>query len=317
MSFSTNVKNELARIKSSKQCCRLAELSALTKLDGSLEIRGRQISLKIMNGNAAVVRKIFMELKEFFVVQTKVEAERKMKLKKNMLYLIRVCESAKVREILTELGLLTEDMSLESEIMPKFADSECCGRAYLRGAFLGGGSINNPDKDYHLEIITTDERYAQSLQLLMQKFNLPAKISRRKNWLVVYLKEGNRIADFLSMVGAHTALLEFENARILKETRNLANRLANCENANLDKAIEASAYQLRAVQIIEEHWGLKHLPPPLRMVAEARKAHPLMSLKELGESMQPELTKSGVAHRLKKLEKIAEDLISGEEKTLP
>ncbi|MCQ2560358.1 MAG: DNA-binding protein WhiA, partial [Clostridia bacterium] len=265
MSFSTNVKNELARIKSLKQCCRLAELSALAKLDGSLEIRDGQVSLKIVNGNAAVARKIFVELKEFFAVQTKVEAERKIKLKKNMLYLIRVCESEKVREILTELGLLSEDFGLESEILPRFTASECCGRAYLRGAFLGGGSINNPEKDYHLEIITTDERYAQSLQLLMQNFNLPAKISRRKNWLVVYLKEGNRIADFLSMVGAHTALLDFENARVLKETRNLANRLANCENANLDKAMEASARQLRAIQIIEEYWGLKRLPPPLRV----------------------------------------------------
>lgn len=315
MSFSSLVKDELARVNAKNYCCKLAELSALCKLDGSVEIVNSKLSVRIVNENAAVARKIFILLKDLFNLQTKVKGERKVKLKKNIVYNIRIDSSEKISEILANLGLLTKRGNIEAGISYKIIQKECCKRAYLRGAFLGGGSINNPEKDYHLEIITTHEKYAKNISQLMQKVNLQAKVSSRKNWWVVYLKESEQIADFLNIVGAHTALLEFENIRIIKEAKNRANRLANCDNANVDKAVEAATKQLLSIQIIDEYMGINNLSEPLQKVARARLRYPEMSLRELGDVLEPKLTKSGMNHRMRKLEEIAINLTSEPEIT--
>lgn len=310
MSFSAATKNELARVNSVSRCCKLAELAALARLDGSIQISGRRVYLRIINENAAVARKIFTLFKELFGVQTDVLAERKTKLRKNNVYVVQVPPQPSTTEILVELGLFDEKGRLSHGIKKEFLRRDCCRRSYLRGAFLGGGSVNSPEGTYHLEIISTNERHAGDIARLMRKFGLAAKISQRKNWHVVYIKESDQIVNFLSIIEAYTALLDFENTRIYKGMRNQVNRIVNCETANLNKTVDAAMRQLENIKLVAEYMGLDKLPEGLRQVAEARLNHPDVSLRELGDMMDPRVGKSGINHRMRKIETIAEKLRS-------
>ncbi|MBF7081672.1 DNA-binding protein WhiA [Desulfallas sp. Bu1-1] len=311
MSFSLITKNELARVVGPRQCCKQSELAALIKMDGSLQISGRKVSLNIINQNAAVARKLFKLSKELFGVRTEVLVRKKVRLRKNNVYMVRMPPQDGLLEMLVKLGILREDGSLQEGMPRDLLRNECCRRAYLRGVFLGGGSVNSPGGTYHMEIITSKERLAHDICLLLQKFGLPARASIRKNWFVVYLKESEQIVECLNIMGAHSALLEFENARIYKDMRNRVNRLVNCETANLNKTVNASLRQAENIRLIARLIGMDKLPPSLREVAELRMNYPDASLKELGEMTDPPLGKSGVNHRLRKLERIADKLRSG------
>lgn len=313
MSFSAVTKNELARVSVQRPCCRLAELAALVKMDGSIRISSsRRISLGIITENAAVARKIFSLIKTLFGLQTEVLVQRKTQLKKNNVYWVRIPSQPGLGEILRRLGMLDAAGRLSNEaVRDELVRRECCRRAYLRGVFLGGGSVNSPEGNYHLEIITDNETFARFIEKLMQKMRLSARISRRKNWFVVYLKESEQIIDFLNLVGAHSALLNFENARIFKDMRNQVNRLVNCETANLNKTVNAAVRHLENIELISDTVGLGQIPESLREVAELRVKYPDASLKELGELIQPRLGKSGVNHRLRKIEEIADQIRSG------
>jgi DNA-binding protein WhiA len=184
----------------------------------------------------------------------------------------------------------------------------CCKKSYLRGAFLAGGSISDPEKTYHLEIICHSAALARKINGLLVDFGLNGKIIKRKNNYVVYLKEGENIVDFLNIIGAHNALLKLENIRILKDMRNNVNRLVNCETANLGKTINASVRQVENIKYIRDNLGFSSLPKNLREIAELRLQYTDANLKELGEMLSPALGKSGVNHRLRRLDKIADDL---------
>lgn len=309
MSFSAVTKNELARVMGQRSCCRLAELAALIKMDGSIQISGgRQVALNIVTENAAVARKIFSLVKSLFGLQTEVLVQRKTRLRKNNVYLVRIPPQQGTNEILSRLGMV--DGSEES-VRDDLVRRECCRRAYLRGVFLGGGSVNSPEGTYHLEVITDNEKFANFIGKLIQKFHLTAKVSQRKNWYVVYLKESEQISGFLNIMGAHSALLNFENARIYKGMRNQVNRLVNCETANLNKTVNAAVRQIENIELIRDTVGLEQIPDSLREAAELRVQYPDASLKELGDMMLPQLGKSGVNHRLRKIDEIAEKIRSG------
>lgn len=313
MSFSVKTKNELAHIISQKRCCQLAEFVALMRMDGTIQISAYQkVSLSVITENAAVARKIFKLAKELFNIQTEILVHRKSRLKKNNVYSIRIPPQPQVGQVLQILGFMDGDNNWLTEFRDKFpyelVKKSCCKRAYLRGAFLGGGSVNNPEGTYHLEIITNNKVHAEAIAELMQDYNLPAKISGRKNWFVVYLKESEQIVNCLNIMGAHQALLDFENTRIMKGMRNQVNRLVNCETANLNKTVDAAVRQLEAINTIQSRMGLDKLTPALRQVAELRLTYPDISLKELGEAATPKIGKSGVSHRMRKLEDIAEKL---------
>jgi len=311
LSFSMLTKNELARVVDARRCCKLAELAALVKMDGSLQISGRQVSLNIINHNAAVVRKVFKLIKEIFGLQAEVLVKKKMRLHKKNVYVVRILPQEGLRKMLVQLGMVKPDGALREGVPGDLVRNECCRRAYLRGVFLGGGSVNNPGGTYHLEVITGKERHAGDICRLLKKLNFSAKVSRRKGWYVVYLKESEQIVECLNNMGAHTALLEFENARIYKDMRNRVNRLVNCETANLNKTVNASLRQAENIRLIARILGMDKLPLSLREVAELRINFPDASLKELGEMANPPLGKSGVNHRLRKLDKIAEKLRAG------
>lgn len=316
MSFSTLTKNELARVMNSRQCCKIAELVALIKMDGFLQLGGGQMSLNILNHNAAVARKLFKLFKELFGIHAEVLVKKKMRLHKKNVYLVRIAPQEGLRGMLMQLGLFNSDGSLQAELKQDLVSQNCCRRAYLRGAFLGGGSVNNPGGSYHMEIITIKKRHATDLCRLMQTFDLSPKISRRKAWYVVYLKDSDQIVDCLNLMGAHSALLEFENIRIYKDMRNQVNRLVNCETANLNKTVDASLRQTESIALIDRTIGINKLPAGLREIAELRLQFPDASLKELGEMTNPPLGKSGVNHRLRKLDRMAEKLHAGEPRSL-
>ncbi|MDF9408181.1 DNA-binding protein WhiA [Pelotomaculum isophthalicicum JI] len=309
MSFSVATKNELARVTGRQSCCRLAELAALIRMDGSIQISGgRLVSLNISTENAAVARKILSMIKGLFDIHTEVLVQRKTRLRKNNVYLVHIPPQPGVNMLLNRLGMIDRDGRLVNDIREDLLKKECCRRAYLRGVFLGGGSVNSPEGNYHLELITDNEKHAGYIGRLMQKLRLPAKLSERKNWHVVYLKGSEQIVRFLNIIGAHSALLNFENARIYKDMRNQVNRLVNCETANLNKTVNASVRQLENIKLVRDTMGFEHIPVSLREVAELRVKYPDASLKELGGFLQPRLSKSGINHRLRKIEEIADNI---------
>ena len=309
MSFSNEIKNELAHMEHAKKCCEIAELAGLVRMDGTILIGSRKgIGLELVTENAAVARKAFKGLKKLFQVETEITVQRRTRLKKNNVYLVRVPGQPKVMELLDTLGLTRDGLMYNPEISDALVKKECCIRSYLRGVFLGAGSLSDPMNSYHLEIVANSEEYAGSLVKLIENFGLHPKISSRKNVLLVYLKESEQIADFLNVIGAHQALLELENIRIQKEVRNQVNRLVNCESANMNKTIDAAVRQKNNIELIKKHYGLEQLNEGLRAVAEARLNYPEISLKELGSVMDPPLGKSGINHRMRKLEELADEL---------
>lgn len=310
ISFSEITKNELARVIDSRQCCWLAELAALVKMNGSIQISDQQFSLSIITGNAAVARKMIVLFKNSFKIQAKVMVRRKVRLKKNNIYLVRLPAQYPVEKTLNTLGMWDfETRLLNTKVKAALLAKECCRRAYLRGLFLASGSVNNPVATYHLEITTESVEYAAEIEQLMKKMGLSAKTSIRPKRYVVYLKESDQIVKCLNITGAHTALLNFENRRIYKGVRNQVNRLVNFETANLNKTVNAAVRQLNNINYIADTIGLNQLPPAIKELAELRLEHPEIGLKELGALMNPSLGKSGVNHRMRKLEQIAGDLV--------
>lgn len=314
MSFSSKVKGEICRYVEMSKEEALSQISAIMKVSGTLAFSGRQISFKIATENPASARLTFTLLKDYFNIHSKLMVKKSNSLKKNNIYMVVITEDMGVKELLGVTGILREVdgiMSLDYSIDSELADTEERRKAYIRGAFIGGGSISNPEKTYHLEFVTHSQEYAEDLCKIINSFGLNSKVIQRKNSYIVYIKEGEQIVDLLNIVGAHTALLELENIRIMKEMRNNVNRLVNCETANLSKTVNAAVRQVESIKLIEKEIGLARLAKNLREVAELRLQYPDESLKELGEMLNPPVGKSGINHRLRKIEKIAEELRGG------
>ena len=307
-SYSAEVRNELARIMGDQECCKVAELASLIRMGGTMLIGGNSnLGINFTTENAAVARKTLSLIKSGFHLKTEVVVTRGRRLKKNNSYLIKVVPSPVVTELLSVLGIMRGDnlnVSSDSSILRK----ACCRRAYLRGAFLGGGSVNKPEGDYHLELVTGNLDFAKTLVRLMKYFSLPVGMTERKNDYIVYLKDGDAIIDFLRLIGAYNALLTFENVRVVKGMRNQVNRLVNCETANLQKTVNAAVRQVNCIQLIALRKGLATLPHSLREVANLRLAHPEATLQELVDAMEGKVGKSGMNHRLRKIEQIAMEL---------
>ncbi|MGM9977933.1 MAG: DNA-binding protein WhiA [Clostridium sp.] len=313
MSFSAKVKGELGRYTEMSKEEALAQISAMMKVSGTIAFNGKGLSFKITTENPTSARLVFTLLKEHFHIHSKLMVKKSNSLKKNNIYMVVIDEEMGVRELLKETGIFKEvdgGITLDYRIDEKMVETENEKRAYIRGAFLGGGSVTNPEKNYHLEFVTHSEEYAHDLCELINSCGLNSKVIQRKNSFIVYIKEGEQIVDILNIMGAHSCLLELENIRIMKEMRNNVNRLVNCETANLSKTVNAAVRQVESIKLIQSKIGLKRLPQNLREIAELRLEYPDESLKELGEMLTPPVGKSGVNHRLRKIEKIAEELRS-------
>ncbi len=312
MSFSSNTKNELSRISLDNKCCSMAELAALVRMNGTIQISGfKKINLKFTTENAAIARRIFSLLKTIYKIDIEVMVRKNKQLKKNNNYLILINNQDISKKVLNDVGFIIDKNSLfhpNYKIPKHLIKNRCCKRAYIRGAFLGGGSMSNPEKAYHLEFVTSDEEHSKELSNLINSFGLNSKIVIRKEFYVVYLKESEQIVDLLNIIGAHQSLLKLEDIRVLKDVRNNINRLVNCETANLSKTINASMRQVQNIKKIQNTIGLNKLSVNLREVAELRLEYKDASLKELGNMLNPPVSKSGVNHRFRKIEKIADEL---------
>jgi cell division protein WhiA len=305
VSFAAQTKKELTLIQESP-CCQLAELEAMVTLNGRIIAVDGSRLLQIETENVATARRIYTQLREQFKIQPEVFVRKKMRLKKNNVYAVRV--RLFLNHPLMEIGWVSPEGELLVPL-PQPKRKSCCRRAFLRGAFLASGSVNDPGSNsYHLEVTADNLEFAKLIQAKMNEYGLHAKVIGRKRGYVVYLKEGEKIVDFLSVIGAHQALLKFEDIRILKGMRNQVNRLVNCETANMNKTISAAVRQLEVIQLIDHRIGLENLPPKLREVAELRIRYPEANLQELCDRMAHKVSKSGLNHRFRKLEEIADKL---------
>ena len=308
MSFSNEVKKEVIRKDNSNRCCHLAELSALIKIEGSLEIVNGNLALKLKSQTASVARKIYTLLKEQFSFWTEIRVRKKMYLDKGNYYIIKVPPQDGIKELLMDCGLINESYILNYKIKEEFLNNDCCRKAYLRGVFLAAGSISNPESDYHLEIVVDYEEYVEELSKLFATFEININTRVRGEKKVLYLKDIEEILKVLNIIGAHSTLLEVENLRVYREIKNQVNRKVNCETANLNKTVKAAQEQLEAIELIDKLKGLESLTPGLEEIAHLRRENPYASMRELGEMLEPSLSKSGVNHRLRRIKKQAEQL---------
>lgn len=311
ISFSAKVKEELSKHWSTARHCQIAELAAIISMCGRVHIDSReQYSIKIHTENVSVARKYFTLVKKTFNIDTDVLVSRN-RVRKNVSYTVLVKEHQDTIRILqaTKLidanGEICEEVSAERNLVTQ---QTCCKRAFLRGAFLANGSMSNPEKAYHLEIVCVARPKAEQVKNMIDSFGMEAKIIIRKKKYVVYLKEGSQIVDLLNVMEAPVALMEFENERILKEMRNSVNRKVNCETANINKTVSAAVKQAEDIRYIRDTIGLSKLSEGLEEIAEKRLMYPEATLKELGQLLTEPLGKSGVNHRLRKLSEIAEAL---------
>lgn len=274
MSFSSDVKEELARQYSKSRHCQIAELSAMIMQEGRISMN--PFSLSFDTENLTLIEKYTSLMKRAF-------------------------------DIDVETGLDSKDCKeIIEAIQSLYLEKTCCKRAFIRGAFMASGSMTDPNKSYHFEIVCRTPEQAARLQELMREFETDPKIIERKNYYVVYLKEGSQIVDMLNVMEAYVSLMNLENVRILKEMRNSVNRQVNCETANISKMVNAAVKQIADIELIRDTDGLDSLPMPLREMAIIRLEHPEAPLKELGKYMDPPVGKSGINHRLRKLAAVAD-----------
>ena len=306
MSYASEVKKELTMLEVHFGNAK-AELMALIRMNGSLSIVNHQFVLSVQTENPATARRIYTLLKQFYDIESELLVRRKMKLKKNNLYIVRLKSGSDY--VLKDLDIL-DSFQIKETVPLAFLDDDAKVRSYLRGAFLATGSVNNPETSrYHLEIYSLYEDHNNTICEMMNRYGLNARKTERRSGYITYLKEAEKIADFLSLIGATNSMLRFEDIRIVRDMRNSVNRIVNCETANMNKVADAANKQIENIQFVEQTVGLSSLPQKLQDVARARLAHPEISLKELGEVVADgPISKSGINHRLRKLNEFAEQL---------
>lgn len=310
MSFSADTKNELAHVEPEKKCCMLAEIAGFIRMCGSIRLAGGgKFEIVTATEHPAVARHYKRMLKEYFGIDAELAVGQGSGLKKGRSYLLSIGPENLSEQILRETGILMvkEGMNYISDgIYDGLIRTKCCRKACLRGIFLASGTITDPEKSYHLEFSCSSQILAGDVKKLINSFvDLHAKVSARKKNYAVYVKEAEQIIDILAIMGAHSQIFAFEDVRITKEIRNKANRINNCDNANIDKTLKAAEKQLSWIRKIQETKGLVFLPDKLREVAVLRLENPEATLQELADMMDPPMKKSGLNNRFRKIEELA------------
>jgi len=308
MSFASDTKSELLSIKAD-DCCVLAELSALLRINGNIHISSNGLSIEFHSTNMKIARKVIKSVKELYKIEVEVVSKQQMKLNKNNMYIVRMKHDA--NKIINELQLMNnQENFLDEPLLIK----ECCKRSFLRGAFLASGSINSPtSSSYHLEIHTSDENDADQLTNLLNYFSLNAKTLKRKRGYISYIKESEKIADFLRVVGAINALFTYEDERIKRDFVNSITRVMNMDIANQNKTLEAADKQLRSISILENMMDIEKLPTSIKEAIELRRKFPESSLLELSDSsydlFNKTISKSALNHRFRNINNLADQII--------
>ena len=300
MSFSSKVKEELSKECNSPRHCCIAETAAIISM-----------CVTVHTENVSVARKYFTLLKKTYNINTDISIRHSSSLNKNRSYVLSVNDDETARKILMTcrlmkpFGVIEEDFSISDSLI---IQRECCKRAFIRGAFLAAGSVSDPVKTYHFEIVCLSEAKAKQLQMIMETFNINARVIKRRKYFVVYVKDSSQVVDLLNIMGAYNALMDMENVRIVKDMRNNVNRKVNCETANINKTVSAAVKQIEDIRFIQMSSAFDELPESLQEMAELRVRYPEATLAELGQLLDTPVGKSGVNHRLKKISLFADEL---------
>ncbi len=314
MSFSSEVKEELAGTAGSARHCQLAELAAMICFGGHIIRTGSDYpGIIVRTESLSVARKCFTLFRKAFNISIEISVRRSAPRKKSAVYTLAVTEHEKACRVISAIGLTPAGDEGQCLWDDRILSRTCCRRAFLRGAFLIAGSMSNPEKGYHFEIICGCHEKAERLQDLMQSCQIDARIFLRKNRCVLYVKEGDQIVSLLGMMNAQLSLMKMENIRIVRDVRETINRQVNCEAANIARTTSAAYGQIQDIIYIQEKVGLESLPDALREAAEARLEDEDASLQELADRMDPPVTKSGMNHRLRRLREVADSLRANEE----
>ena len=318
MSFSGMVKDELSGQIGAARHCRIAEIAALLSVGGRLlQVEGHPV-LRFQMENDFVVRKYFTLLQKTFNMLPVISVKESRYSKRGRVYRVDISDPAKLQTVLQTTKLAVQPMEdgelfLENTLV---VQQPCCKRAYIRGSFLASGSISDPEKGYHFEMVCSNAEKAELLQSIVHNFAVDARIVQRKKSYVVYVKEGAQIVDMLAVMEAGQSLMNLENIRIVKEMRNTVNRKVNCETANINKTVNAAVKQMEDIRLVEREIGFHNLDERLAELAEVRLQFPEATLKELGMMLTPQVGKSGVNHRLRRLSAMAEELRGNKEELL-
>ena len=309
MSFSSDVKKEIAGIEGEDRHCRIAELAAVINSCGSIRTKENDVLFSIQTDSVYVMERAVNNINKDFKYAVNFGDS---KTKSNNLHIINLDNPEIAQKLLWAAGIMDmRTKTVDFHIDGMVTKSVCCKKSYIRSAFLCSGYISNPEKSYHLEFIFNSEDYANEFSGLINYFELNSKVISRKGSYVVYLKEGEHIVDLLNIIGAHKCLLQLENLRITKEIMNNINRKVNFQSANLNKTINASVKHVEDIEFISGLKGLDWLPRHLEELARLRLDYPELALKELGASLDVPISKSGINHRLKKISEIADELRTG------
>lgn len=280
MSFSKDVKEELFAIIPKSRHCMVAELAGIFLVDGISNLK--------YDSNDRLSRKVFTLLDKTLNIGKDVTALS-----------IDICTEIEKMIKLSKDGLSIDDLVLQQP---------CCKRAFIRGTFLAAGSVSDPNKGYHFEIVCPNKKQADQIERVMNSFDVEAKQISRNGKYVTYLKEGAQVVEILRVMEASHSVMELENIRVVKEVRGTINRKVNCETANIGKTVSTAVRQIEDINLIDQHIGLENLSEQLQEIAKVRLEYPDTPLSALGQYLDPPIGKSGVNHRLKKLAKIADDL---------
>ena len=312
MSFSSKVKEELSKDCNNRRHCCIAETAAIISMCGKVIFDEKdRVRIEIHTENVTVARKYFTLLKKTYNINTDISIRHSSSLNKSRSYILSVNDDETARKILMTcrlmkpFGVIEEDFSISDSLI---IQRECCKRAFIRGAFLASGSVSDPVKTYHFEIVCLSEAKAKQLQMIMETFNINARVIKRRKYFVVYVKDSSQVVDLLNIMGAYNALMDMENVRIVKDMRNNVNRKVNCETANINKTVSAAVKQIEDIRFIQMSSAFDELPESLQEMAELRVRYPEATLAELGQLLDTPVGKSGVNHRLKKISLFADEL---------
>lgn len=307
MSFSEEVKKELYEQIPTSRHCQLAELAAYFWYIGQIKLVEKRFLLSYLTENEKLTKKVFTLIRKTFNIQKDSLIEVKGRLE--------LSDEEAAYSVLSALKVINNqgvfESSFDSDKVNQLLNKGCCKRAYLRGAFLCGGSLTDPSKGYHMEFVSRTKEQADFVVDILENFDIHAGCTLRKDRYISYIKDSSKIVDALNVMEAPLALMSMENERIIKEMRNSINRRVNCEAANINKTVNASTRQVEDIKYIISTKGIDYLPKPLRQMAEVRLENPDSPLKELGELMDPPVGKSGVNHRLRKISQLADEIRDG------
>lgn len=302
MSFSMNIKDEISKIESTKTE-QIAELSAIIRNSGDISN-----NIKITIENNSIARRIFKLLKDIYNVTPSITIRRRYGFNNNLIYILKI--NKKCQSILKDLSIIDHNgnyLNIPGEYL--ISDNEDI-RAYLRGVFMTCGSVNDPKTSrYHLELIVNNENYANFINKILNNYDLNSKVIRREKNYMIYIKEAEKISDFLRIIKSYSGVMYFEDIRIYRDHKNMTNRLNNCEQANMDKIFLTASRQIKDIELLQENNLIDILDDKLKEVVNYRIKYPESSLNELSQIMSDELgytiTKSGLNHRFRKIKELA------------